>query len=287
MNSRRRSVLVHLAAFGLLVWTVFPIIWVVLVSVTHHAEFAQSHISLIPEHPTVGNYVRMLGHSAEGLNGNLQPPIGNGPLVLDGIVNSVLVAVPVMVIGLVAAVPAAYALARVAMRYRSASLLTIIATRSIPPIATAVPFFTLYSLLDLTGTRAGLVIVHLTIVVPLLVWVGYSFFLSLPPSLEQMARVDGCSRWQAFRRVALPAARPGLMAMAVIAFLTSWDEFAFALIFTTGTPAQTFGPALSGMFFLVSIPNEVAAGLLLGVLPPMVLAIAFSRYIRRVNFVSI
>ncbi|MET7970487.1 carbohydrate ABC transporter permease [Micromonospora sp. NPDC005305] len=287
MKSRTRSVVIHTAAAALLVWTLFPIVWVVIVSVTHHAEFAQSHISLMPSHPTLSNYFRMLGSPAPGLHGDKLPPIGNGPLIMEGILNSVIVAVWVMVIGLIASVPAAYALARVAMRFRNGSLLTIIATRSIPPIATALPFFALYSTMNLTGTRAGLVIVHLTIVVPLLVWVGYSFFLTLPPSLEQMARVDGCSRWQAFRRIALPAARPGLMAMAVIAFLTSWDEFAFALIFTTGTPAQTFGPALSGMFFLVSIPNEVAAGLVLGLLPPMALAVVFSRYIRRVNFVSV
>jgi multiple sugar transport system permease protein len=287
MRSRKRSVFIHGAAAALLLWTVFPIVWVVIVSMTYHAEFAQKKISLIPSHPTLSNYTRLFGTSAKGLHGDKLPPIGNGPLILDGIVNSVIVAVLVTVIGMIVSVPAAYALARVAMRFRSSSLLTIIATRSVPPIATAVPFFALYSALSLTGTRTGLVIVHLTIVVPLTVWVGYSFFLNLPPSLEQMARVDGCSRWLAFRRIVLPAARPGLMAMAVIAFLTSWDEFAFALIFTTGTPVQTFGPALSGMFFLISIPNEVAAGLVLGLLPPMALAIVFSRYIRRVNFVSV
>jgi multiple sugar transport system permease protein len=287
MKSRRRSLLIGGSATLLLLWTMVPIVWVLIVSITYHSEFAESGISLFPSHPTLSNYVRLFGSPAPGLHGDVLPPVGNGPLILHGILNSLLVAIPVMLIGLVVAAPAAYALARVAMRWRTTSLLTILATRSIPPIATAVPFFALYSMVGLTGTRVGLVIVHLTIVVPLLVWVGYSFFLSLPPSLEQMARVDGCTRWQAFQRVVVPAARPGLMAMAVIGFLTSWDEFAFALIFTTGSPAQTFGPALSGMFFLVSVPNEVAAGLVLGLLPPMVLAVVFSRYIRRVNFVSI
>jgi multiple sugar transport system permease protein len=287
MTSRKRSVFIHCAAAALFIWTVFPIVWVLIVSMTYHAEFAEKKISLIPSHPTLSNYTRLFGMSAKGLGGDTLSPIGNGPLILHGIVNSVIVAVLVMVVGMIVSVPAAYALARVAMRFRSSSLLSIIATRSIPPIATAVPFFSLYSTLNLTGTRTGLVIVHLTIVVPLAVWVGYSFFLNLPPSLEQMARVDGCSRWLAFRRIVLPAARSGLLAMAVISFLTSWDEFAFALIFSTGTPSQTFGPALSGMFFLISIPNEVAAGLVLGLLPPMVLAIVFSRYIRRVNFVSV
>jgi multiple sugar transport system permease protein len=286
-DSKTRSVLIHLAGALLLLWTVIPIAWVVLVSLTYHAEFSASGISLIPVHPTFTNYIRLFGATATGLHGDPLLPIGNGPLILQGILNSLIVGVAVMIIGVAASVPAAYALARVEMRYRSLGLLLIIATRSIPPVATAVPFFALYSTLRLTGTLSGLVLIHLTIVVPLLVWIGYSFFLSMPPSLEKMARVDGCSRWQAFVRVVLPAASPGLMAMAVIALLTSWDEFAFALIFTTGTSSQTFGPALSGMFFLVSQPNEVAAALVLGLLPPMLLAIFFSRYIRRVNFVSI
>lgn len=286
-DSKTRSVFIHLAAVLLLLWTVIPIAWVVLVSLTYHAEFSASGISLIPAHPTLTNYARLFGATATGLHGDPLLPIGNGPLILQGILNSLIVGVAVMIIGVVASVPAAYALARVELRYRSLGLLLIIATRSIPPVATAVPFFALYSTLRLTGTLSGLILIHLTIVVPLLVWIGYSFFLSMPPSLEKMARVDGCSRWQAFVRVVLPAASPGLMAMAVIALLTSWDEFAFALIFTTGTSSQTFGPALSGMFFLVSQPNEVAAALVLGLLPPMLLAIFFSRYIRRVNFVSI
>jgi multiple sugar transport system permease protein len=286
-NSNGRSVFIHLAAALLLLWTVIPIAFVVVVSLTYHAEFAASKISLIPDHPTLSNYVRLFGASARGLQNDLLPPIGNGPLILDGILNSIIVGLSVMVLGVAVSVPAAYALARVEMRYRGPGLLLIIATRSIPPVATAVPFFALYSALQLTGTRLGLILIHLTIVTPLLVWIGYSFFLSMPPSLEKMARVDGCSRWQAFVRVVLPAAGPGLMAMAVIALLTSWDEFAFALIFTTGTSSQTFGPALSGMFFLVSQPNEVAAAVVLGILPPMLLAIFFSRYIRRVNFVSV
>jgi multiple sugar transport system permease protein len=286
-HSITRKTLIHLAGALLLVWTVLPIAWTVVVSITYHAEFAGSQISLLPQHPTLSNYYRLFGASMSGLHGDMLAPIGNGPIILDGILNSLIVGVAVTLIGVATSVPAAYALARVEMRFRGTGLLMIIATRSIPPVATAVPFFALYSALNLTGTLLGLILIHLTIVVPLLVWIGYSFFLSMPPSLEKMARVDGCTRWQAFVRVVLPAAKPGIMSMAVIALLTSWDEFAFALIFTTGTNAQTFGPALSGMFFLVSQPTEVAAALILGLIPPMVLAIFFSRYIRSVNFVSI
>ena len=286
-HSITRKTLIHLAGALLLVWTLLPIAWTVVVSITYHAEFAGSQISLLPQHPTLSNYYRLFGASMPGLHGDTLAPIGNGPIILDGILNSLIVGIAVTVVGVATSVPAAYALARVDMRFRGTGLLMIIATRSIPPVATAVPFFALYSALNLTGTLLGLILIHLTIVVPLLVWIGYSFFLSMPPSLEKMARVDGCTRWQAFVRVVLPAAKPGIMSMAVIALLTSWDEFAFALIFTTGTNAQTFGPALSGMFFLVSQPTEVAAALILGLIPPMVLAIFFSRYIRSVNFVSV
>jgi multiple sugar transport system permease protein len=286
MSTRRRVVL-HLLALLALVWTIAPLAWILLISLTYHHEFASSTIHLLPHQPTLANYLRLFGRSAADWNGTIQPPNAYGPLIRSGLVNSAEVAVAVTVLSMVFAVPAAYALARVDMRFRQAGLLTIVATRALPPVATTIPFFVLYQTLGLSGTRLGLVIAHLTMTVPLLVWMGTSFFGGLPPGLERMARVDGCSRWRAFTRVVVPASRHAMTAMAVIAFLTSWDEFTFALIFNTGTSAQTFPPALSSMFFQVSVPTEVASATVLGLLPPLVIATLFQRYIRKVNLVGL
>lgn len=285
--SARRSIAVHTLAILALIWTLAPLAWLLIVSLMSHHEFDAATIHLWPEHATVSNYVRLLGFSAPGWGGVMQDPIAYGPLIRAGLVNSAVVAALVTVLSLLAAAPAAYALARVEMRFRQFGLTTIIATRALPPVAITIPFFQLYTTLGLSGTLLGLVLAHLTITVPLLVWVGASFFGGLPVGLERMARVDGCSRWQTFYRVTLPASRNALTAMAVIAFLTSWDEFTFALIFTTGTAAQTFPPALSSMFFQISVPTQVASATVLGLIPPLVVASFFQRYIRKINLVSL
>jgi multiple sugar transport system permease protein len=283
----RRNVVVHVLALIALVWTIAPLAWILIISLMYHHEFDSAQIHLLPHQPTIANYIRLLGGSARDWNGAPQPPNAYGSLIRQGLANSAVVAVVVTVLSMVFSVPAAYALSRLQMRFRQTGLLTIVATRAIPPVATTIPFFTLYQSLNLAGTQAGLVIAHLTITVPLLIWIGTSFFGGLPAGLERIARVDGCSRWQAFARVVLPASRHAMTAMAVIAFLTSWDEFTFALIFNTGTPAQTFPPALSSMFFQVSVPTDVASATVLGLIPPLLVAAVFQRYIRKVNLVGL
>jgi multiple sugar transport system permease protein len=256
-------------------------------SITPEREFASRPIRFWPANPDFSNYPRLLGHAATTTGGQRLPASGHSPLIVHGIVNSLVVAVAVTVISLAVSVPAAYALARLELRWRRAGLLAIVATRALPPIATTIPFFALFTDIGLSGTVTGLVIAHLTIAVPLLVWIGTSFFASLPSGLERMARVDGCSRFRTLTKVVIPASIPAVTAMAVIAFLTSWNEFTFALIFNTGTAAQTFPPALASMFFQISVPTEVAAATCLGLLPPLLLAGVFQRYIRKVNFVGI
>lgn len=285
--STRRSIALHVLAVIALVWTVAPLAWILIVSVMSHYEFDSAQIHLWPDHPSLSNYLRLFGFAVSGPNGVEQGPNGYGPLIRAGLANSAIVAVSVTILSLAFAVPASYALARIEMRFRQFGLLAIIATRALPPVAITIPFFQLYAALGLSGTLQGLVLAHLTIAVPLLVWIGSSFFAGLPPALERMARVDGCSRWMAFRLVMIPASRSAITAMAVIAFLTSWDEFTFALIFNTGTNAQTFPPALSSMFFQISVPTEVAAATVLGLIPPVLVAGFFQRYIRKINLVGL
>jgi multiple sugar transport system permease protein len=285
--STRRSTALHLLAIVAFVWTLAPLAWILIVSIMSHHEFASAEIHVWPDHPSLSNYIRLFGFTASGWDGTIQAPSGYGPLIRAGLANSTIVAVLVTMLSLLFAVPASYALARIEMRFRQLGLIVIIATRALPPVAITIPFFELYAALGLSGTLRGLVLAHLTITVPLLVWIGTSFFAGLPPALERVARVDGCSRWMAFRLVMIPASRSAITAMAVIAFLTSWDEFTFALIFSTGTNAQTFPPALSSMFFQISVPTEVAAATVLGLIPPVFVAGFFQRYIRKMNLVTL
>jgi multiple sugar transport system permease protein len=186
----------------------------------------------------------------------------------------------------VVSIPAAYAIGRLTFKGKGKLLLTIILSRSYPPIAILIPFFSMYQKLQIQGTILGLIIIYLTLTIPLVVWILSGFFSSLPRSLERLARVDGCTPFQALYRVLIRAAMPGVTACAVIAFLTCWNEFTFALMLTPGSSAQTFPPALAAMFTNVSYPNENAAAALLALIPVMILAYLFQSRIRGLNLVD-
>jgi multiple sugar transport system permease protein len=278
-----RRLLTYLAAALLATWTVIPIYWMANMALMYHAELLSTPAHLVPQQPTHSNFSRLFGFPAFGPNGEPLGEIGQAFLVRRGWINSLIVAAVVTAITMVIALPVAYALGRLAFKGRNALLFGVVSTRAYPPIAVLIPFAYIFQVLGLQGTLEGLIVVYLTLTIPLIAWIMSGFFASLPCNIERAARVDGLTRWQAFWRVMVPMATPGVAACAVIAFLTAWNEFTFALILNAGSPAQTFPPALSGMFFQISYANEMAAASFLGILPPAILALIFQSRIQQLN----
>jgi len=239
--------------------------------------------------PTFFQYQRVLGFWQEiiGYQGKVYGPSGHAIEIIAGLKNSLIVAVVVTVLTLLVALPVAYAMARYKFRYKNALLFGILASRSYPAFAALIPFFVMYQALGLLGTIPGLVLLHLSITIPLVVWIMVGLFAALPRFAEWEARLDGCSRFGAFWRVMVPMAASGIAAAALIAFVTSWSEFAFALVLTGGTDAQTLPPVIAGMFYQAfGEPGELAAAALLGIIPPLVLASIFQRRIRQLNMIG-
>ena len=283
MNVRR--ILTYVAAIVLVIWTLFPIYWLLNMSLMFKTELLSVPTHLAPHDPTVSNYTRLFGATAIGPGGEL-PPVGQAPMIRRGLVNSAIIAVAVTAITMVVALPVAYALGRLQFRGRGALLFGVIASRSYPPISVVVPFFYLYSKVGLQGTLNGLILIYLTLTIPMIVWVMTSFFSSLPRSVEAAARVDGNTRWQTFMRVILPMSLPGIAVAVAISFMICWNEFAFSQILAAGSTAQTFPPALAAMFFQVSQPTEMAAASIIAIIPPAILAYLFQRRIRSLNLVD-
>jgi multiple sugar transport system permease protein len=280
-----RRLLIYIAAIVLLVWTIFPIYWLLNMSLMFKPELLSVPTHLFPHEPTISNYTRLFGATAMGPGGEL-PPVGQAPMIRRGLLNSAIIAVAVTLVTMLIALPVAYALGRLQFRGRGALLFGIIASRSYPPISVVVPFFFLYSKAGMRGTLQGLVIIYLTLTIPMIVWVMTSFFSSLPRSVEAAARVDGNTRWQTFLRVILPMSWPGIAVATAISFMICWNEFAFSQILAAGSQAQTFPPALTAMFFQVSQPNEMAAASIIAIIPPAILAYFFQRRIRSLNLVD-
>lgn len=200
------------------------------------------------------------------------------------LLNSALVSVLSTACAVTLGTLAAYALARLEMRGRTAERLSlwILSTRMFPPIVTVVPLFLMMRDLRLLNTLAALVVVHTGFNLPFVVWMMRGFFREIPRDLEEAARVDGDTRLGALRRVVLPLAAPGLAATAVFCLIVSWNEFLLALALTQTDAAMTLPVGIAGRVTQYEIKWGVmsAAGVV-AMTPILVFALAVQRYLVR------
>jgi multiple sugar transport system permease protein len=282
----RRKVITYGAAVLLAIWTIIPIYYIINISLMYKEEMVSVPAHLLPQTPTITTYLRIFDLPAYGPTGAKLDPVGQSFLVRQGWLNSFKVAIPVTIVTMFVALPIAYAMGRLSFKGRTGILLALLSTRSYPPIATIIPFSALFLVIGVGSSIWGLIIIYLTLTIPLIAWIMSGFFASLPRNVEHAARVDGLTRFGAFRKVLVPMAMPGVAACAVIAFLTCWNEFTFSLILATGSTSQTYPPTLAGMLWMYAQINEVAAVCVMGLIPPAVLAFLFQRQIRSLNIVN-
>jgi len=211
-----------------LLWTVVPLLWMLVSSVKPGDEITASTPSLSFS-PTLEHYRALFSGGND-----IGPYIANS-LVAAGA--STLIAV-----GLGAL--AGYGLARSRFRGKDHVAFWIISTRMAPIAAVVLPLFVIFRATGLLGTTQGLIVAYLTFNLPFAIWIMNSFFAQLPPGLEEAALVDGASPWQAFRKIALPLVLPGLATTAILCLVFSWNDYAFAATFS-GPDSQTLPMAAS------------------------------------------
>nr|BAJ46961.1 multiple sugar transport system permease protein [Candidatus Caldarchaeum subterraneum] len=280
---RLKTALVYLAGVVIAAYSIAPIYSLAIISFMDVRDVVAGNI--YPVNPNINAYLRILGYDVQGPYGLLRA-YGGYEGLLRGLVNIMIIAPIVMVITITTAVPAGYALGRLKVKARSILILFLLASRSLPPVSVALPYFFLFSQTGLRATLLGMIIIHLTITIPIVTWILMGFFAALPRDLEKAARLDGCSRLGAFYRVVLPMAAPGIAATAVIAFLFSWNDFFFSWLLSQGTPAATYNAQLSGFFNFQNEPAMFAAAVMLQISLAAVVAIALQKYIVRLRIVD-
>jgi multiple sugar transport system permease protein len=221
---------------ALVLWTVVPLLWMVLSSFKPLADITAGAPSL--------NFTPTFEHYEALFSG------GNdiGPYIR----NSLVAALVSTLIALVLGSMAGYGLARSKFRGKDHVAFWIISTRMAPIAAVILPLFVIFRFTGLLGSTLGLIVAYLTFNLPFAIWIMNAFFAQLPPSLEEAAMVDGASRWTAFRRVALPLTLPGLATTAVLCLVFSWNDYAFAATFS-GPDSQTLPIAASQLVTQTSI----------------------------------
>lgn len=195
--------------------------------------------------------------------------------------NSAVVSVATTALALLLGVPGAFALSRGRLRAGDRIGLWILASRMAPPIAFTLPYFLAYRHLGLLDTRTGLVVVYLTFNLSLVIWMMRGFFDATPRALDEAARIDGASTWQAFLRINLPLAAPGLAATAIFCFLFSWNDFFFALILTRQQATTAPVAVVNFLQYEGWEWGKIAAGGTLVMLPVLVFSVLVRRFLVR------
>ncbi|EMA35486.1 carbohydrate ABC transporter permease [Halococcus hamelinensis] len=249
----------------LVLWTVvalFPLAWITFMSLKPPGEA----ITLPPDWiflPTVYNYIQLVQDAA----------------FVHAYANSLISVSASVVLVLLVGVPGAYVLSRYDVPKKPDVLIWILSSRMLPPVAVVIPFFVIFRTFDLYDTLIGLVFMYITINISVVVWVMKSFFDGIPESLEEAAMVDGATRSQAFRKVVLPSAVPGIISVAVISFIFAWIELLFSLVLTNN---QAVTVSLQVYTFIGSRNIEysmLAAASMAMIVPVLIFLIAANRYL--------
>lgn len=258
---------------ALLVWFVFslfPLVWMVLLALKTNAEQISTYFAFTP---TLENFAVVLSSEGERLT---------SVNFTDAILTSVINCVGAVIVSLVIGIPAAYAAGRWQYRGSNDVMFTILSFRFAPELMVIVPLFVIYNQIGLFDTTVGMIWVLQLVTMPLIVWILRSYFQDMPAELEQAALLDGYTRRRAFVMVALPLVRPGIAAAALLAFIFAWNNYVFPLILTGSqhtpvTVAVTRFLGGGGQAYY----NLTAAAALIAALPPLLVALSIQRYLVR------
>ena len=260
----------YVSALLVLLFVVAPVAWMIVTSISIHRDIIAVPLKIVPRQATLSRYLDVFT--------NPENEIAHAFLV--AMRNSLIVAGSVTVISLVIGTLASYAFARLAFAFKGKLLFLILFTYMIPSVVVVMPLYLMLSSLGVLNMKPTLVLLYLTMTLPFVIWVMQSYFGSLPRSFEESASLEGCNRLQVLWHIYFPLARPGIIATAILSFLIAWDEFFFALIFTSTLEAKTISVAIAEFSGKHYVDYEmIAAGGVIAALPPVLIAVIFQKYI--------
>ena len=252
---------------AIVVVAIFPVFWILSLSLKDPATISDGR--LIPAEFTLDNYEVLF-------KGGFDSPL------LRPLINSVLIALIATTIAFVAAAFAAYAIARLDFPGKFAVLSGALAIAMFPAISTIGPLFDMWRALGLYDTYVGLIIPYLTFSLPLAIFILVAFFREIPWDLEQAAQVDGATPLQAFRKVIVPLAAPGMFTAAILVFIFCWNDFLFAISLTSSDASRTVPAALAfftGESQFTEPSASIAAAAMLVTIPIIIFVLIFQRRI--------
>lgn len=265
-TSKLMSALRLLISVFLLVLALFPIYWLILLSIRTTADIGDA-VTLWPRSWTFEHFKQLFVEAGFG----------------NAIVNSLRTTLVSMALSLVAGLTTAYVLARNRFRFRLKTPLTywVLLVRILPPVAFTIPLYILFNKMGVLQSPIPPILSCVLINVPLIIWFMIGFFQELPAELEDSAKVDGATEWQVFSRIVLPLVAPGIAAVAMLSFLYAWNEYTYTVIFVRSPEQYTVPLALSLLNSEDNLTHFglVAAGGVLSVVPIALFVVFAQNYL--------
>lgn len=265
--STREKALWYLAALAIVVYALFPVAWIFSLSLKPASELTSNRF--LPSEVTWENYRLIISGDASDL-------------FLPALRNSIGITLIATAIAVLMATLTAYAVSRLEFPGKKLLLTTALAVAIFPVISIVTPLFNMWRAIGLYDTWPGLIIPYLSITLPLAIWTLSAFFREIPWDMEQAAQVDGATTWQAFRKVIVPLAVPGVFTTAIIAFFIAWNDFVFGISLTS-TDASRPVPAALAFFTGASQFEEptgaTSAAAVIVTIPVVVIVLVFQRRI--------
>ena len=247
-----------------LFWALAPIYWVVVTAFKTSKEIYGATPTLIPLLPTLENFNKALFNSE-------YPRF---------VFNSLYVAIAVTAVSAVVGALAAYPIARMQFKGKSATARAIVLAYLLPPSLLFIPLFLIIQRMGLIDSKLGLIVAYLTFTVPFCTWMLIGYFKTIPRELDEAAVVDGANRFQVLTRVVLPIATPGLAVVALFAFTNAWNEFLYAVVFVYSNDSKTLTTGLTSMMMGDTfIWGQLMASSVIAIVPILIIYIVAQKYI--------
>jgi multiple sugar transport system permease protein len=255
----------------LLIFTVLPMLWMILTSIKSQFAAMQYPPQWWPAEPTLQSYAKLLNPLNE-----------TGRDFLIYFWNSFYVSIATTVLGVVVAVPAAYAFSRFHFPGRTFLFFAVLVRNMFPAVVFLMPLFLLMRWMGLVGTHMALILTYLTFGLPLSIWLLKGFYDNIPIQLEQAARIDGATRFQAFILIVMPLSTPGIIATSIFSFIGAWNEYVYAATFINDEDRMTLPVGIQRFFaeFATDWPGLMAATFLMSV-PVVVMFLVLQKYFVR------
>jgi multiple sugar transport system permease protein len=255
----------------MLLYTALPMIWMLLTSIKSGFAAMQFPPQWWPNEPTLASYQKLL---------DPQNSVGQDFLRFFG--NSLFVSVSTTILAVAVAVPAGYAFSRFSFPGRRFLFFAVLLRNMFPAVIFLVPLFILMRLLGLVNTHGSLILTYLTFGLPLAIWLLKGFYDNIPIQLEQAARIDGATRFQAFIMIVMPLSAPGIIATAIYSFIGAWNEYIYAATFLTKNEQLTLPVGIQRFFSenTTDFPGLMAASFIMSV-PVVVLFLVLQKYFVR------